>query len=536
MGEEVYRLYRIIIADDENKVCQLIRLLGDWERLQIEIVAICNDGEDALEKIKTLRPDIVLTDIRMPGRDGLELIETVKKEGIDCSFIIISGYRQFDYAHSAMQMEITDYLLKPIDKDQLNAALERICRRIDAHRIASENDSRAQKIIQENANRSKAQLMHRLLEREKPALTARQIQEKYAFELRDGQYQALLINSGLPELHREGQVFGEKVVETAQRVFSDVGALLCLPTADGVYCLLGCRGRDAEEIRGAIRELYYQIKAFEDIYGELHLVIGVSDPVQTAEQLPDALGQAHLAERTRIFGEPTEVIFARTLPRMARPQEQLGTGELRALSSALESLSEEQLDGVFLSLEKLLMQGGVEQTLEVWRLRDLVLERLQRFAQSGGCPITADQLELFRMQTDRAQSRLTLNHQLLDCARRVQQQVKGTEEDRESLPVRRAKQYVQQRYSQPLTLEEVAGYVGFSPAYFSSVFKKHTQINFSDYLVQVRIEAAKNLLRTTDQSVAEISAAVGYPDDKYFRKLFKKFVLLKPSEYRKLYS
>ena len=529
-------MYRIIIADDENKVCQLIRLLGDWERLQIEIVAVCNDGEDALEKICKLRPDIVLTDIRMPGRDGLELIETVKKEGIDCSFIIISGYRQFDYARSAMQMEITDYLLKPIDKDQLNAALERICRRIDAHRIASENDNRAQRIILENDHRSRVQLMQRLLEEGKKPLTAQQINEKYALELQDGQYQALLINSGLPELHREGQVFGEKVIEAEKRLFSDVLNLLSLPTQDGIYCVINYGDRDLEDIRSAIRELYYEIKAFEDIYGELHLVIGVSESVQTAQQLPEALQQARAAERTRIFGESAEVVFARTLPRMFLPREDLAEGELQALSAALESLSEEQLKGVFLAMEKVLMRWGVEQTPMVWKLRDLILEQLQRFAHNSGRPIEPEQMEQLRMYSDRAQSRLILNNLLRDAALKTQRLVREAEEDRESLPVRKAKQFVQQRYSQAITLEEVAGYVGFSPAYFSSIFKKHTDINFSDYLVWVRLEAAKELLRTTDHSVAEISAAVGYPDDKYFRKLFKKVVCLKPSEYRKLYS
>ena len=529
-------MYRIIIADDENKVCQLIRLLGDWERLQIEIVAVCNDGEDALEKIHKLRPDIVLTDIRMPGRDGLELIETVKKEGIDCSFIIISGYRQFDYARSAMQMEITDYLLKPIDKDQLNAALEKICRRIDAHRIASENDNRAQKIILENDNRSRIQLMQRLLEREKTPLTAQQINEKYALALQDGQYQALLINSGLADLHREGQVFGEKVVEAAKRLFADAQNLLCLPTPDGIYCVINYAGRDPEEIRSVIRELYYEIKTFEDIYGELHLVIGVSEPIQQAQQLPHALYQAYMAERTRIFGESAEVVFARTLPQMLFSAENLAQSELQALSSALESLSEEQLNRVFLTIEKLLMKWSVEQTPQVWKLRNLILERLQKFVHSSGRQIDPEQEEQFRMHSNRVQSRLILSHLLRDRALKIQQVVREAEEDRESLPVRRAKQYVQQKYSEPLTLEEVAGYVGFSPAYFSSIFKKHTDINFSDYLIQIRIEAAKELLRTTDDSVAEVSAAVGYPDDKYFRKLFKKIVCLKPSEYRKLYS
>lgn len=95
-------MYKAIIADDENKTCQLIQMLGKWEQFGIEIVAVCTDGEEAFQAIRKHTPDIVITDIRMPIYDGLQLIEKTKDSGLDTAFIIISGYRHFEYAQNAL--------------------------------------------------------------------------------------------------------------------------------------------------------------------------------------------------------------------------------------------------------------------------------------------------------------------------------------------------------------------------------------------------------------------------------------------------
>ncbi|MDD3202297.1 MAG: helix-turn-helix domain-containing protein, partial [Pygmaiobacter massiliensis] len=103
-------------------------------------------------------------------------------------------------------------------------------------------------------------------------------------------------------------------------------------------------------------------------------------------------------------------------------------------------------------------------------------------------------------------------------------------------PIRTAKQYIQEYFAQPLTLEEVSGIAGFNPSYFSSLFKKECGQNFTEYLAEVRIAKAKELLRESKLSVAEICEAVGYLDLKYFTKTFKKSTGIKPGEFRKLYS
>lgn len=118
---------KVMIVDDERMICELIRKLVDWDRLNLELAAMVNNGELALQTAQKLRPDIVITDIRMPGLDGLSLIEKVSAFLPDTKFIIVSGYKEFDYAMKAMKFGVKDYLLKPIQKKMLDEALEKLC-------------------------------------------------------------------------------------------------------------------------------------------------------------------------------------------------------------------------------------------------------------------------------------------------------------------------------------------------------------------------------------------------------------------------
>ncbi len=119
-------MIRVIIADDENRICKLIIKLVHWEEIDMVVVGTANNGVETLELIKMEKPDIVITDIRMPGYDGLEMIERAKKIDRDLEFIIISGYSHFEYAKRAIGYGVRDYLLKPINKEELIDALLRV--------------------------------------------------------------------------------------------------------------------------------------------------------------------------------------------------------------------------------------------------------------------------------------------------------------------------------------------------------------------------------------------------------------------------
>ena len=119
-------MLKVVIAGDEKRICQLLQMIVDWNALGFEIVAVVHNGLEALDAATRLQSDVVITDIRMPECGGLELLQRLREEKRDIDVVIISGYRQFDYAHTALQNGAEDYLLKPIKKTELTAVLQRI--------------------------------------------------------------------------------------------------------------------------------------------------------------------------------------------------------------------------------------------------------------------------------------------------------------------------------------------------------------------------------------------------------------------------
>lgn len=120
-------MLKVVIADDEQRVGLLVRYLIHWEELGLEFAGQCCDGQSAWELIEQIHPDIVITDIRMPVLTGLELVQRTSEKYPQIRFVIISGYRYFEYAQKALKYGVIDYLLKPIDEDELNAILRKIC-------------------------------------------------------------------------------------------------------------------------------------------------------------------------------------------------------------------------------------------------------------------------------------------------------------------------------------------------------------------------------------------------------------------------
>ena len=109
-------MLKVIIADDEERVCRLVQVLADWDALGMEVAGTASNGLEALELVKQVRPDILITDIRMPGCYGLELIQHAKESLPQLEIVIISGYAHFEYAQSALKHGVGDYLLKPIQR------------------------------------------------------------------------------------------------------------------------------------------------------------------------------------------------------------------------------------------------------------------------------------------------------------------------------------------------------------------------------------------------------------------------------------
>lgn len=156
MNEE----FNVVIAEDEKRICSLIKALIDWDGLHLRLVGEAHDGVQALTLLQQEKVDILITDIRMPGVNGLDLTKWVNDHCNQCSVIIISGYKQFDYAYDALRMDVVDFLLKPIKKTEINNAISKI---VQKRSVSSPNTSTIQLEVQQFRTSLRRQCIHSFL-------------------------------------------------------------------------------------------------------------------------------------------------------------------------------------------------------------------------------------------------------------------------------------------------------------------------------------------------------------------------------------
>lgn len=537
-------MLKAIIADDEQKICQLIQRLVKWDELDIEIVGTADNGLDAFELICQHQPDIVITDIRMPGLDGLELIKKVKEHNLSPSFIIISGYRHFEYAHNALKYGVEDYLLKPIKKDELVATLVKISDRnlLTSGRI--EDEMRMKSILANNRDRLRQHFISRIVfESEKNTdIKMENVNEEYQFKFIKGCFETLIIKLD----QRLSSEFGEnieKVLEYISKItdkfFKDkCSEMITYVKGSAVLCVLNYP-EQVDSLRKSYRYLYDEVKSYVDTFDNYSLTIGIGSTERNFSDILKSFSASQDAVRYRIALGVDRIIKFDSLRFENLPLSEVITAEReRQLANYIEALDKEGFKGKITEVFSYLGDKRDINPCLFFEVCDKIAELVINTMKKNG--LTMGNENGLKKKIDA----------MLDCAVNTQEIHKALYEwaaeqidlclqgkkMQDTKPIRTAKQYIAEHYMEQLSLDDIAQVVHFNSAYFCTVFKREVGLNFSDYLINCRLYAAKEFLRDTNLSMAQISEKIGYTDTKYFSKLFNKIVGIKPSEYRKLYS
>lgn len=536
--------YQILIADDEEKIIQLIRQLGHWKDLDIEIIAVSHNGEDALSKIERLQPDIVLTDIKMPVIDGIQMIERSKELGLKTKFIVLSGYKHFEYARSAIQLGVVDYLLKPLNEEQLNKTLQKACELVDHERQTQEGQQRLANYLERDRFDAHRLLLSYLLKEGslQPAdfPTEEIFNRRFHTNFQPGIYSCVHITTTMDSLLcGQGSLFEEKINESLTTLFQETGSYISFIEPRGIILILNYPKHNSEKIKRALSTLYYQILDLTEIYGEFNLRISVSQEKKHVAELQNAVQEAFIAEWGFLVYHGDSILEYDQIKHLPRFKvRDFFPSELEIqMVQYIKYFQFDELSQAFHTLYRRAQQyinyytgdmqdvvSYMESTLLVIHFRESSEEERQTIR---------DSLYLSLKKARNFQHLIQLMYLFFEDTYRKRlrqfQEVKG-------IPVEIAKKYIEEHFSEAISLEEVAEKCDLAPTYLSKLFKTQTGIGFADYLIQIRIEKAKEYLIHTNESVKAISARVGYQDDKYFSKLFRRSVGIKPTEYRKLYS
>lgn len=532
---------KVLIADDEPMVCIVVQSCIEWEELDMELVGIAHDGKELLEKIGQEMPDIVITDISMPEINGLELIEQIRKKNIKCKFIIISGYRQFEYAHKALKNNVDDYLLKPIDEKELNEALQRIKYALIGERTYGREV--VDQLIQDSRKNKKNMGKLFLAQMLKGAgqLEHIKIREQYGIQFTDGIYQAVIvkfdmtvqegINESLASIQRKLVMAFEKIFE------DDVEVLLSEPQTEQVLFGINYRKEKSYFLDERFKKFFQYGKNIIDLFMGFSMTVGVSGKHEALEEFPEAFDEAQEAVYYRMIAGINQVIFYDKIQNLEHCFDDSEWDEIiKKAESDYEILNAKvfrhHMNGWFF------VNRTECNPSEMMKLSEMLVHLF--FSKQKELELEIDDADyaeqLIMKKIRNSISLLQLKNTVTDSISDLMEELEEKKKNQKKKPVRDAIQYIADHYREGVSLEIVAQKVNLNAVYLSNIFKKETGENFVDYLHKYRIEVAKERLRREDAPIVNIAMELGYSDAKYFSKIFKKYVGIKPTDYRKIYG
>ena len=533
-------MLRVFLAEDETIIRETLRDTMPWAQCGYTFVGEAGDGEMALPLIQQAKPDVLITDIRMPFMDGLALSKLVLQEFPQMKVIILSGYDDFEYAQTAIGLGVERYLLKPITKSTLMTVLQEVREKIQGERAQQNYLAQFRQEAQDYEQYARRRFLERIVAGQLSVQEIYEQAEKLDLDLRAQVYDLALV-SAVPESSNT-----ETYSEQGARIRDEmVSYFLKHPeyilfrwnlTSYAVLLL----GRQ-ENMEAIVSRCVNKVRQLYQTFGpELSWYVAVGTPTRRLSALPGCFEEVsrlwayrHILPEQHILSAETVKTFTGTGSDHDLSGLDMSKVSPAMLTGVLQNASAQEIpsfvDEYIHSLEEALESGPFCQYLMLSArftatqfVEDLGVEQREYLSGLGCLGMVGQQIsvdDLKRYLSD-----------ILLQAIKLRDRVTGSQY---SGQLKQAVRYIDEHYRcEDISLNRVAKEVDLSPNYLSAVFSQEMGTTFVEYLTAKRMEKARELLRSSDLRSGEIAAAVGYKDSHYFSFLFKKTQGCTPRDYR----
>ena len=517
-------MYTILLVDDEEAVRSSIRNLTPWAEYGFEVMAEASNGLEALEIVSETMPDVIISDIKMPYMDGIEFISKVREELSETvQAIFLSGYDEFTYAQTALQLDAAEYVLKPVSVQTMRDLLARTRERLDRDLALVSDRERLEASYREAFELYKEKFLISLISPAK-APDEKFLEEKareYGVPISGRMFAAAVVDipSGTLSLEAIRNIIGD-----------DGGPLSFIYESQLVLIFSSQMGREFTPL--FIRQISRSLQLLQDKmthYFSRPFNMGIGEVVYHIKLIHGSFRSAMEALNYSEIYPEQHIISISDVERVDMPDEKT-LGELRSdLVMAIKFGSEADVaEKVGAFFRNLTDTDGIQQVMLA------LITTISEICIAYGTNIASllDGENLF-IALSKANTAARANDLALRIALGARGMATGIRENSHILFVEKAKEIIRERYRDPLLrLDQVADEISVSPAYFSTTFKKETGISFVQYITNVRLEKAKEMLKNTDVKTYEIAESTGFSDPNYFSFTFEKNVGLSPSQYR----
>lgn len=526
-------MYKVLIVDDEQLIRSGMIARFQYLNFKFERIREAASGVEALALLEKEPADIVITDIKMPDMDGMTLIREAKEKYPGTQFVILSGYAEFEYAETAIELGVKSYLLKPISDDELKRVMRKLFETLEKERIFRKHQLETEQKgwLQEKAVNHLWQDNAAFLTEEEAAQLKSTCPELWKKE--KGSLYLVVIN--IDAKSYEGKKFRHEDIElirfSVQNVFEEMRSgcwkliVSNLANPNQLYAMFG-RGK-VSELRREIERMFLRIQVLFEEKMEIYLTFGVSRPTDfpdktCVKEAGEALRQRMISGSSNLyFYEDLQVLQSVVFPSV----------ELKMLSQYLER---RDMENVYVLLEEILAEdrvqkSGIRYVRMIWiRILNLLLRSCSSLPERK--ETLTEVLKSFSL-VDEAADIESLKKRYLALAEDCMKSG-GMAQGNARSRILRAIEYLEAHYNEDIAINELAERYGMSPNYFSSLFKKEKQQSTVNYLIELRIRKAGDYLEHTEMSVADIARTVGYEDSQYFFRVFKKATGQTPLQYR----
>ena len=520
-------LYRVLLVDDEEDIRVGISQKMDWAGLGFTLVGQAENGRDALELAEILQPDVVLTDIKMPFMDGLELCRILTGRLPASKFVVFSGFDDFEYAKQAIQMNVSEYILKPINAQELTTVLEKLKAELDRERTERQSLAALRSRYEESLPVLRELFFTHLLEGRIAPGTELEEARRLDIALPGDSWVAALAHAG----------GGNRDVMTSlsvQQLLDDnLPAGRCRSFLYGDWVALIASLEETFTVYDLIRDLD-RVCTLAESYLGVTLTVGIGAPGHDLTGLAQSAAGARGALEYRALVGRGQALYIGDLEPGSGSGPAFEEADERALVGAVKLCGEVEVrEAVDALMEKLRRANPSAGQYNIFFLELMTcLLKLTRRAGLGVEEVFGPGFRSSVQATDFPSLEAMGSWCLARCLR-IQELIHRRQTDTAGRMVDRAKAFIRQHYMESdLSVETLCAYLHLSLTYFSTLFKRETGMSFTAYVTVVRMDAAAEALRGTEDKTYLIARRCGYEDPNYFSYVFKKHFGVTPTKYR----
>jgi YesN/AraC family two-component response regulator len=529
-------MYTLLIVDDERWVRQGLRSTIDWQAEGIEVLGEAEDGEEALMLIELQTPDIIITDIKMPGMDGLALIETVKNRKLPTKIVIISGYSDFSFAQKAMRCGASDYVLKPIEETQILDVVRRCVIEIKREREDHHHFVRMSECIRESLPLARQQYLEMLLTNKSASRHNWKILwDQLDIRLDPNRLKVICVKVydwGSNVNDQKGQYLLRYALgNIAEEIGAVSGKMMTFPLENHEDAdLVILQSPSEEDDSGTERCMESLIEAGRRYLG-IRINIGISQ-IREYANLSVSFQEA-IQSSAYAFYDGYGKVYETERPEQPyslQLQEYTGpSGWDTRLVHALKLGKETVLSEL---IEELIAHVKMNRTkYHPYQFRNGVTNLLYEIEKKLESSHSSEHSAINKLYVPFC-TLSELKNELMTVVRQFQR-IRNTIGNRKRV-IELALNYMQEHFTETISMNRVAEQHYLNPSYFSKIFHEETGETFCKYLIRLRMEKAKNLLKDSTLKVYEVAEQVSYQDFRHFIKLFKAQEGITPAQYRDL--